>query len=66
MEKILSKRLRIAIISDSYTPQKTSAAVQIRDLAHCLVALGHEVDIILPDNKIKSKSAVNKDNGVTV
>lgn len=40
--------MRLALITDAYPPARTSAAVQMRDLAAALAGLGHEVTVIVP------------------
>ena len=40
--------MRIALITTGYHPLRTSAAVQMRDLAHGLMAEGHEPVVIVP------------------
>lgn len=40
--------MRIAIIVDAYKPFRSSAAIQIEDLAHEFAAQGHEVIVITP------------------
>ena len=42
------KKLRIALISMHYPPMRTSAAVQIRDLAQEMLRQGHEPLVIVP------------------
>lgn len=40
--------MRIALIADSFPPMRTSAAVQLRDLANGFVQRGHKLTVILP------------------
>jgi glycosyltransferase involved in cell wall biosynthesis len=44
----MTRSLLIALISTDYPPLRTSAAVQLRDLAHQLAALGHRPVMIVP------------------
>jgi glycosyltransferase involved in cell wall biosynthesis len=44
----MNQSLLIALISTDYPPLRTSAAVQLRDLAHQLAALGHRPVMIVP------------------
>jgi glycosyltransferase involved in cell wall biosynthesis len=52
----MSERLLIALISTDYPPLRTSAAVQLRDLARELVALGHRPVMIVPSPKSEAWS----------
>lgn len=40
--------MRIALIADTFPPQRTSGAVQLRDLTREFVRQGHEVTVMLP------------------
>ena len=40
--------MRVAIIVDAYKPFRSSAAIQIEDLAREFVAQGHEIIVITP------------------
>jgi glycosyltransferase involved in cell wall biosynthesis len=44
----MSRGLQIALISTDYPPLRTSAAVQLRDLAQQFAALGHKPVVIVP------------------
>ena len=44
----MNRSLQIALISTDYPPLRTSAAVQLRDLAQQFVALGHRPVVIVP------------------
>jgi glycosyltransferase involved in cell wall biosynthesis len=44
----MSHSLKIALISTDYPPLRTSAAVQLRDLAQQFKAIGHEPVVIVP------------------
>lgn len=48
--------MRLALIADAYPPTKSSAALQIRDLAKELSNLGHEVVVIVPNHSINYPS----------
>lgn len=39
--------MRIALVSDTYPPQRISGAVHMRDLAHQLTSEGHDVTVIV-------------------
>jgi glycosyltransferase involved in cell wall biosynthesis len=58
--------MRIAIISDTYPPMRTSGAVQLRDLAHEFVAQGHEVTMLIPSSTIEKPSAIEEADGVQI
>ena len=40
--------MKIALVSDTFAPLRTSGAVQIRDLAHALASAGHDVVVMVP------------------
>jgi glycosyltransferase involved in cell wall biosynthesis len=40
--------VKIALVADAYAPLRTSAAVQLRDLARALTAQGHAVTVLAP------------------
>lgn len=42
----------IALIADAYPPMRSSAAIQLKDLASEFVEQGYEITIILPDSTI--------------
>jgi glycosyltransferase involved in cell wall biosynthesis len=44
----MTRSLKIAMISTDYPPLRTSAAVQLRDLAQQFAALGHQAVMIVP------------------
>src|SRR5580700_7439411 len=44
----MSRNVLIALISTDYPPLRTSAAVQLRDLAQQFAALGHRPVVIVP------------------
>lgn len=58
--------MRITILADSYLPQATSCAHQIRDLAVALTGMGIEVIVAAPAQGIKSKAEIIRDSGITV
>lgn len=45
--------MRIALIADSFPPLRTSAAVQLRDLAREFSLKGHEITVMLPTADMK-------------
>jgi glycosyltransferase involved in cell wall biosynthesis len=59
--------VHIALISDAYPPMKTSAAVQMFDLAAALSLLDAQVTVVIPDHEAGAGSAsTSTDSGVTV
>jgi len=40
--------MRIALVADTFPPQRTSGAVQLRDLSRELVRQGHQLTVLLP------------------
>lgn len=54
--------MRIVMIADSFPPQRTSAAVQLRDLSLAISAEGHDLTVILPSPEIKSSSVLRRFN----
>lgn len=62
----MSESLLIALISTDYPPLRTSAAVQLRDLARELAALGHRPVMIVPSPLSGRAWAVERLDGVEV
>jgi glycosyltransferase involved in cell wall biosynthesis len=62
----MSRSLLIALISTDYPPLRTSAAVQLRDLALQLAALGHRPVVIVPSPTPGKRWIVEKLDGVDV
>lgn len=60
------QRLRIALIAPHYPPLRTSAAVQLRDLAVELLRGGHEPVVIVPTETLDQPWAVEVLDGVQV
>ncbi|HEX2723087.1 MAG TPA: glycosyltransferase family 4 protein, partial [Gemmatimonadaceae bacterium] len=58
--------MRIALIADAYSPIRSSAAVQMRDLAHELVAQGHAPTVIVPSTFIEGEWSLENEAGVEV
>ena len=56
----------IALISTDYPPLRTSAAVQLRDLARQLAALGHRPVVIVPSPLSKKRWEVERLDGIEV
>ena len=58
--------LRIALISTDYPPLRTSAAVQLRDLAQEMLALGHTPVLLVPAEGQPTSCVVEMLDGVQV
>jgi glycosyltransferase involved in cell wall biosynthesis len=63
----MSRSLKIAMISTDYPPLRTSAAVQLRDLARQFAALGHQPVMIVPSSlKPQKPWTVEQPDGIEV
>src|SRR3954464_6563029 len=62
----MSHSLLIALISTDYPPLRTSAAVQLRDLAQQFVALGHRPVVIVPSPMSDQPWVVERLEGIEV
>jgi glycosyltransferase involved in cell wall biosynthesis len=62
----MSRSLQIAMISTDYPPLRTSAAVQLRDLAQQFVALGHRPVMIVPSPMSDQPWVVERLEGIEV
>lgn len=62
----MNNGLLIALISTDYPPLRTSAAVQLRDLAQQLVALGHRPIVIVPSSMSDKPWMIERLDGVEV
>jgi glycosyltransferase involved in cell wall biosynthesis len=62
----MSRNLLIALISTDYPPLRTSAAVQLRDLAQQFAALGHRPVVIVPSAVLDRPWLVEQLDGVEV
>src|SRR3954466_9159265 len=62
----MSRSLQIAMISTDYPPLRTSAAVQLRDLAQQFVALGHRPVVIVPSPMSDQPWVVERLEGIEV
>lgn len=62
----MSRSLLIALISTDYPPLRTSAAVQLRDLAQQFAALGHRPIVIVPSAMPGKPWMVERFEGVEV
>jgi len=62
----MNQSLKIALVSTDYPPLKTSAAVQMRDLAVEFAALGHKPVMIIPTSEIDVSWTSQNVDGVEV
>ncbi len=62
----MSRSLVIALISTDYPPLRTSAAVQLRDLAQQFAALGHRPIVIVPSSMPDKPWTVERLDGIEV
>src|SRR5687767_5202391 len=58
--------MRVLLAVDAFPPIRTSAAVQMRDLAATLVRLGHTCAVVTPDNKIAGPFALVDEGKISV
>lgn len=58
--------MRIALITVAYPPLRSSAAVQMRDLAREFLAQGHSPTVLVPDEKLRRSWAIETMDGVEV
>lgn len=58
--------MRIALIAIAYPPDRSSVAVQMRDLAAELTAQGHEAIMLVPDTTINGSWSLERLDGVQV
>lgn len=62
----MNRSLLIALISTDYPPLRTSAAVQLRDLAHQLAVLGHRPVVIVPSPMSDQPWVIERLDGIEV
>lgn len=58
--------MRVIIVADTYSPLRTSGAVQLRDLSREFVAQGHSVTMLVAAPDLAEHIAVETDHGVDV
>ncbi len=58
--------MRIAIITDTFPPLRTSGAVQIRDLCREFVRQGHAVSVLLPDTNQSERWRLEEIDGLQI
>ncbi len=58
--------MRVAIICDTFPPFKSSAAIQMGDLAQCFVDNNFDTSVFVPDSSINSSYQHSKKEGVNI
>ena len=58
--------MEVALVADAFPPLRSSAAVQLRDLALEFVRQGHQITIIIPSSEITKRYVHEKINGVDI
>lgn len=58
--------MRIALVADAFPPMRSSAAVQLRDLARALAADGHAVTVMIPATSAGARFGEESDGAVEV
>ncbi len=58
--------MRIALIADTYSPLRTSGAVQLRDLSREFARQGHDITVLLPSADLDGPFAIEKCDGVQI
>jgi glycosyltransferase involved in cell wall biosynthesis len=58
--------MRLLLVVDVFMPVRTSAAVQMRDLARTFLRLGHDCAILTPDDGIAERWAFTTENSIPV
>lgn len=58
--------MRIALIADTFTPLRSSGAVQLRDLSREFAAQGHQLTVILPSWEIKKNFLLEEMEGFQI
>jgi len=58
--------MRLLLVVDVFAPVRTSAAVQMRDLAATLIRLEHECVVVTPDEKLPQLFALQSENSIPV
>ncbi len=58
--------MRIALVSDTYPPLRTSGAVQLRDISREFVKQGHELTVMLPSPELNKPWSIEDLEGVRV
>ncbi len=56
----------IVLVADAYPPSRSSAALQLRDLAHELARQGFLITVITPDSNLQRSSSLEEIGGIRV
>lgn len=62
----MTRRLRVALIADAFPPQRTSGAVQVRDLSREFVRQGHDLTVLVPAAGLRGPFSAEDLDGVRV
>lgn len=62
----MTRRLRVALIADAFPPQRTSGAVQLRDLSREFVRQGHDLTVLVPAADLSESASAEEVDGVRV
>ncbi len=57
--------MKIAIITASYPPMRSSGAIQVQDLAMALACAGHKPFVLFPDHIVKESVVLEEQNNIT-
>ena len=66
MEEILVLNMKLLLIADTFPPQRSSGAVQLRDLAREFVRQGHDLTVLLPDAGLEQSWVLEDFDGAQV
>jgi len=58
--------VRLLLVVDVFMPVRTSAAVQMRDLARTLLRLGHECAVLTPDERLRERWSFAAEDSIPV
>lgn len=58
--------MKLVLVADAFPPLRTSAAVQLRDLARELVRQGHDLTVLLPSNDLRLDWELSEFDGARV
>ena len=57
------KIVKLCLIADAFPPMRTSAAVQLRDLARDFVRQGHDLTVIIPVPELEARFVLERSDG---
>src|SRR5688500_16580456 len=58
--------MRLLLVVDVFMPVRTSAAVQMRDLARTLIRLGHDCTVVTPDDRLDQPWSLRSEDSIPV